>query len=176
MVFIVDPTFPAECAGQTVLWNPDQYKEPPIIQGFIPGVGTFNFNRPNAARLAWEVNHREGTQFVLLLRPEGLTKDRDAITSPLITITGKGDKSLDANSRCVTGAFTSPTATPTVITSLPETAGWADNIYQVSPPVVRCTTPSSTMWPQRRTSYFRHIMSSSSNQRKGHGKLRSRLI
>jgi len=132
--FTLDPTAPAECAGQTVSWNPDQFKEPPYIRGFIPGVGTFSFNRhtpQNAAQLAWEVNYREGTQFVLLLRPGGPTNDRGAITSPLITVTGKGDKSLDARSRCVTGAFTSSTATPTVdtfVTSLSETTAWANDI------------------------------------------------
>jgi len=128
LAFILDPKVPAECAGQTLSWKPDQFKGPLVIQGFIPGVGTFGFSRPNAARLGWEVNHQEGTQFVLLLRPEGWTKDGDTITSPLIRVTGKGDMSLDANSRCVTGAFTSPTATRTVVTSLPETTGRADNI------------------------------------------------
>ena len=119
-LFTLDPTVPAQCAGQNVSWNVTRYHEPPNIRGFIPGVGAFRFNRPtlqNATRLAWEVNHREGTQFFLLFRPEGSTKDRDAITSPLITVTGKGDESIDANSRWVIGALTSPTATPTAVTS-----------------------------------------------------------
>jgi len=124
--FTLDPTFPAQCAGQTVSWNTTRYHEPPDIRGFIPGVGTFSFNRPtsqNATRVAWEVPYLEGTQMVLLLRPGASTKGGDAITSPLITVTGKGDESVDANSRCFTRELTSPTPTPTVVTSLPETTG-----------------------------------------------------
>ena len=65
---------------------------------------------------------------VLHFQPVDAMVDSDAIPSPLITVTGKGDGSVDANSRCVTGPLTSPTATPTVVTSLPETTGRPDNI------------------------------------------------
>jgi len=128
---VLDPTFPVECTGHNLSWNTTLYHEPPNIRGFIPDVGTFYFNRPtlqNATPLAWEVGHREGTQMVPLFQPVDAMGDRDAITSPLITVPGKGDRSVDANSRCVTGPLTSPTATPIVVTSLPETTGRPDNI------------------------------------------------
>ena len=149
LVFILDPKSPAECTGQTVSWKSDQYKEPPIIQGFIPGVGTFGLNRPNAARLGWEVNHQEGTQFVLLLRPEGWMKGGDAMTSPLITVShwqGREVSGREFTLRYWEFHFTYSHSYCCYLASWDHRPA---RQYQVSPPVVRCTTPCSTMWPRR---------------------------
>lgn len=115
--FKLDPPVPSQCSGQTVSWNPAFYPQPPDIQGFIPGGSAFRFPRPssaNATDLGWTVNLREGTQMVLLVRPASLSADNNAITSPLISVTGSQGAGCLAGSPSSTVKFTSSTAAPRV--------------------------------------------------------------
>jgi hypothetical protein len=121
--FTLDPTIPSQCSPQTVSWNATRYQEPPDIRAFIPGGHNFGFTRPtsdNTIQQTWEVNIPEGTQMVLLVRPALSTKafwrDRNARTSPLITITAtitatssQGDMCLNVNPPG-SGAMSSSTA------------------------------------------------------------------
>ena len=93
--FTLDPAVPPQCSYQNISWNSTRYPESPDIRGFIPGGNTFRFNRSPTNNTIWEVNIQEGTQMVLLAQPAALinntSEDRNARTSPLITVTHSQD-------------------------------------------------------------------------------------
>ena len=116
--FTLDPPIPSQCSTQTISWNPTVYQNPPYIRVFIPGSRAFHphLTPVNVTRQAWDVNIQEGTQIFLLVQSaRTLARDRDARTSPLITVTGKssqGDACLGENSlsSMVTAALTTTTS------------------------------------------------------------------
>ena len=127
--FTFDPPVPLQCTHQMVAWNTTRYNEPPEIRAFIPGGEGWSLRREtsiSATGHSWEVNIRDGTQFVLLIQPIDLSqRDGKSRTSPLMTVTGKSNDIQDC--LLISGEHKSTvildstaTATPTVIGSSTE--------------------------------------------------------
>ena len=132
--FTLNPPTPSQCAAQTVSWNSTRYRQPPDIRGFIPGGRSFTLDRPtsnNTTQRDWDVHIREGTQIVFLVLPvasnQNMSRNTDARTSPLITVTGKSSQ----DDACL--GTNSPSST---VVSAP--------IAYVSAPIASTTVPAAT--------------------------------
>lgn len=139
--FTFDPPVPLECNHQIAAWNTTRYSEPPGIRGFIPGGETFRLTSEtslSATRHFWEVNLREGTQFILLI--QSMTpnqRDGNSRTSALMTVTGKSNDIQNClvvsgeHKSTITLDPTTPTSsiiTSTTTTKAPEASMYAVNV------------------------------------------------